>query len=74
MAVRAKVTCAHIEGNEVVFHTVYETDEQKDADPENVRFTKATPWGTIKLGITNEKALEQFQPGKNYYVDFTPAP
>lgn len=73
MAVRAKVMCESIEGNAVSFHTVYETDEQKGADPENVRFTKATPWGNIKLGIDNPAALNQFEVGKSYYVDFTPA-
>lgn len=73
MAVRAKVTCESIEGNAVKFHTVYETDEQKGADPENVRFTKATPWGNISLGIDNPVALEQFAVGKSYYVDFSPA-
>lgn len=72
MAVRAKVTCESIEGNAVKFRTVYETDEAKNADPENVRFTKATPWGEIRLGIDNPAALGQFQPGSDYYVDFTP--
>lgn len=70
MAVRAKVTCEGIEGNAVKFCTVYEPDAEKDT--ENARFTKATPWGEIKLGIDNPAALEQFEPGKSYYVDFTP--
>jgi hypothetical protein len=71
MAVRAKVTCNSIDGNEVKFTTVYEPDSEKDA--ENARFTKATPWGDIRLGIDNPAAREQFAPGKTYYVDFTPA-
>lgn len=73
MAVRSKVTCDKIDGNAVEFSTVYETDDQKGADPENVRFTKATPWGNIRLGIDNPAALSQFEVGKQYYVDFTPA-
>lgn len=73
-AVRAKVTCTKVEGNEVRFSTVYETDDAKGADPENVWFTKATPWGEISMGIDNEAAREQFTPGEEYYVDFTPAP
>lgn len=72
--VRAKVKCLSIEGNAVTFETVYETDDEKGADPENVRFTQATPWGTIRLGIDNPSALEQFRVGESYYVDFTPAP
>lgn len=71
MAVRAKVTCEGIEGNAVKFRTVYEPDASKDT--ENARFTTATPWGEIRLGIDNPAALSQFETGKEYYVDFTPA-
>lgn len=71
MSVRAKVICEGINGNAVTFRTVYEVDASKDT--ENIRFTKATPWGEIKLGIDNPAALEQFTSGKSYYVDFTPA-
>ncbi|HAM57545.1 MAG TPA: hypothetical protein DCQ64_19885 [Candidatus Rokubacteria bacterium] len=71
MSVRAKVICDNIEGNAATFRTVYEPDAVKDT--ENARFTKATPWGEIRLGIDNPAALEQFTPGKSYYVDFTPA-
>jgi hypothetical protein len=69
MAVRAKVTCDDISGNAVSFSTVYEPDAEKDT--ENARFTKATPWGAIRLGIDNPAALSQFEVGKSYYVDFT---
>lgn len=72
MTVRAKVNCTGKEGNEVRFSTVYETDDQKNADPENVRFTKATPWGEIRLGIDNPVAFDRFEVGKQYYVDFIP--
>ena len=74
MAVRAKVRCDSKTDREVTFQTVYETDETKNADPENVRFTKATPSGSIRLAIDNPAAMEQFQCGDQYYVDFTPAP
>lgn len=70
MSVRAKVVCEGIEGHAVTFRTVYEGDVSKDT--ENARFTKATPWGEIKLGIDNPAALEQFEAGKSYYVDFIP--
>jgi hypothetical protein len=70
--VRAKVRCEKIDGNAVAFSTVYENDAQKS--DENVRFTKATPWGQIQLGIDNPKALEQFAVGSYYYVDFSDAP
>jgi hypothetical protein len=69
MSVRAKVHCDSIIDNAVRFSTVYEPDESRDV--ENARFTKATPWGEIRLGIDNPAALEQFAVGKSYYVDFT---
>lgn len=71
MAVRAKVVCEGIDGNAVKFRTVYEPDGTKN--DENARFTQATPWGEIRLGIDNPAALEQFEAGKEYYVDFTAA-
>jgi hypothetical protein len=69
--VRAKVTCESIENNEVKFRTIYEPDASKDT--ENARFTQATPWGEIRMGINNPAALEQFKVGDPYYVDFHPA-
>jgi len=69
--VRAKVTCESLNNHRVTFRTVYEPDAGKDS--ENARFTQATPWGTIELGIDNPKALEQFAVGQSYYVDFSPA-
>ncbi len=69
--VRAKVRCESLDGNAVKFATVYEGDAVKN--PENARFTKATPWGEINLGIDNPAAREQFEVGQEYYVDFSPA-
>ena len=70
MSVRAKVTCDVLTNNTVKFRTVYESNTSKDT--ENARFTKATPWGTIELGIDNPIAINQFEVGKSYYVDFHP--
>lgn len=73
MAVRAKVRCNAISENGTVdFTTVYEPDGTKN--DENARFTTATPWGDIRMGINNPAALAQFEVNKEYYVDFTPAP
>ncbi len=72
MTVRAKVNCIENGNGQVRFTTVYEPDAAKDT--ENARFTTATPWGEIKLGIDNPPALAAFEVGKSYYVDFTPAP
>jgi len=72
MAVRAKVRCNAIGERTVDFTTVYEPEDERDT--ENQRFTKATPWGDIRLGVDNEAALAQFEVNKQYYVDFSEAP
>lgn len=40
---------------------------------ENKAFYSATPGGSIDLQTVNEVAGNQFELGKEYYVDFTPA-
>lgn len=40
---------------------------------ENAMFGKYTPAGSINMTIYNPEASNQFEPGKSYYVDFTPA-
>jgi hypothetical protein len=41
--------------------------------PENDSFYKWTPGGQIQLSTINTVAADQFEVGKEYYVDFTPA-
>jgi hypothetical protein len=40
---------------------------------ENKEFYKYSPSGSIELGTVNEGAAAQFEIGKEYYIDFTPA-
>jgi hypothetical protein len=40
--------------------------------PENEQFFKWTPYGQIEIGTINPEAIKQFEPGKEFYVDFTP--
>lgn len=40
---------------------------------ENKKFFAWTPTGEIQLGTINPEAAKQFELGKAYYVDFTPA-
>lgn len=40
---------------------------------ENKKFFKYTPGGEIKLQVVNPEAAKQFEIGKDYFVDFTPA-
>lgn len=42
-----------------------------DGTPENERYAKYTPTG--KLEITVDNPAVSFEPGKSYYLDFTPA-
>lgn len=41
--------------------------------PENDQFYKWTPGGQIILSTINAVAAAEFVPGKQFYVDFTPA-
>lgn len=54
----------------VKFAPVYANN---DPEHENSKFWKATPMGAIELGTINPEAWKQFEIGKEYYVDFTPA-
>ncbi len=44
-----------------------------DPNHENTKFWNATPSGEIRLGTVNAEAARQFELGKEYYIDFTPA-
>ncbi|WP_225906394.1 MULTISPECIES: hypothetical protein [Ensifer] len=50
-------------------HSVYSEDIQS----EDGRFTKATPWGEHRMNVDNPDAANQYEPGKSYYLNFTPA-
>lgn len=74
-SVRAKFVCnGKIPGygnqTTVHFSAVYSADPNS----ENKAFTDATPSGHLQICIANDKpALDLFQQGKAYYLDFTPA-
>lgn len=42
------------------------------AIPEDQRFAKATPSGSLTMQVDNPAAAEQFELGKFFYLDFTP--
>lgn len=72
---RAKFLCNSIEkfGGEscqVKMSAVY----APDANGEDANFTKATPWGELKMAIDNPAAACQFEPGKYYYIDIHQVP
>jgi hypothetical protein len=41
--------------------------------PGNEAWSRWTPSGEVKLTINNPAAVAQFEVGKDYFVDFTPA-
>lgn len=77
MSVRAKFRCATI----AHIHSEYPNNTCAEVklfpvyadSPENKTWSMATPSGEIMLRITNPAAVEQFSPGKDYFIDFTPA-
>ena len=76
MAVRAKFTCVGIKidpreptNKEIILQAVW-TDDPKDPNKE---WSKYTPYGELKFGVSNPKASEQFELGKHFWLDFSPA-
>lgn len=71
MSVRAKfkvISITHDEnGASILLHPVI------SGSKENEEFFRWTPSGEIKIGTINAAAAAQFVPGKEMYVDFTPA-
>lgn len=45
-----------------------------DGIPENKRYHKYTPSGTIELSVDNPAVDGFYELGKSYYLDFTPVP
>lgn len=58
---------------EVTLAPVYGSYAGNEDAEENTQWSKYTPSGEIKMMITNPKAVEKFELGKAYYVDFTAA-
>lgn len=74
ITVRAKFICVSKEHDRnvdeegsVVLEAVINGSE------ENKEFFRYTPSGRIRIGIINKTAFQRFEPGTEYYVDFTKA-
>lgn len=68
--VRAKFVCDKKEPNGEGF-TYKFSPVVGGATKENDSFFKYTPWGTLEMGVVNPNV--DFEVGKEYYLDFTPA-
>ena len=78
MATRAKFVCSsitttkHWDKSKGLLHTI-KLSPVVSGSEENKAFYEATPSGSIDLGTINDVAARNFEIGKEYYVDFTPA-
>ena len=71
MPVRAKFKVDRT--SQTVNGTEIELSPVASGSQENEQFFKWTPYGSVKMGIVSAGAAEQFKPGAEFYVDFTPA-
>ena len=54
-------------GREAVAYAVH------SGNAEDNQFAAATPAGKLEITVTNPAAMDFLEPGKSYYLDFTPA-
>lgn len=72
--VRAKFRCTSVErfttagDGQAVYRFAAQYDE---SIPEDQRFTRYTPSGELRMTVDNPNV--RFEPGRQYYLDFTPA-
>lgn len=73
MSVRAKFQCNSInkspDNTTAVVHLMAVTT----GSTENESWSKYTPSGQLKMVISNPAAFEQFEQGKEYFIDIAPA-
>lgn len=71
MAVRAKFYCMSIE------RTTQSSIVKMAAvcrGEDNKQWASATPVANLSMTVLNDVAAAQFEPGQEYFLDFTPAP
>lgn len=67
MVVRCKMKCVSVTAFEGLNKKVVFNAVSADEVPENQRYHKYTPNGTIELTVTNQNVI--YEPGKCYYFD-----
>lgn len=75
MSVRAKFRVYGVTQRETGENAQFDVElvAVSSGSEENKQFWKWTPTGNIKLTTINAEAAKQLEPGKEFYVDFTPA-
>jgi hypothetical protein len=71
MTVRAKMKCISI--TNTADSATARLEPVVSGSEENKSFYRWTPGGHIELNMIHKDTAKQFEPGKEYYVDFTPA-
>ena len=69
--VRAKFRCIDKQPNE--YGSLIKLETVMSGSEENEKFFKFTPYGQLSMGTVNPAASDQFEVGKEYFVDFSPA-
>ena len=76
---RAKLRLHHIDernaphSETLHFHAVAASRYPEDGSDENNTYAKFSPSASLQLQVANPALIGQFEAGKDYYVDFTPA-
>jgi hypothetical protein len=78
MTVRCKFQCVaknhtHTHAPDSVFCEIKLIPVWTGEDGANAAGSKATPQGQLTMGITNPAAIDEFDLGKFYYLDISPA-
>jgi hypothetical protein len=72
MSIRAKFQCHSIQKSEDGSACLVRLSAVTTGSAENEQWSKYTPAGDLSLNISNPAAFEQFEQGKEYYLDIKP--
>lgn len=73
MTVRAKFRCHFIQKADDDSHRTIHMSPVTTDTPENKTWAKFTPGGQLQMVVSNPAAFEQFEQGKEYFIDIQPA-
>ena len=73
MTVRAKFQCNSIQKSQDNATAVVHLIAVTTGSAENETWSKYTPSGQLQMVISNPAAAEQFEQGREYYIDIQPA-
>lgn len=73
MTIKAKFKCTSVTKIEGGSEVVSMSPVTSGSGSDNKSWSKYTPSGSLSMSITAEGAVGIFEPGKEYFLDFTPA-